>query len=344
MGKFRSKQIYSFLAALAAASLVLAGAAQAQANKLIVGLPTTPPNVVHMPVLVARDLGLYKKYGVEVETVALEDGVKVYRAMLAGNLDVGMAPGSVTIIGRSNGAAAKAILANSNKFEASMVVRDNVKTVADLKGKRIGIQQPGGFADILSRGVLRAAKIDPKDVNSVTIASEDVPALVADQVDTAILHVEQEEFAKTKVPSLHAIARMWEIQPKTLYLVAAVTEKTIKEKPAALLGFVKANIEATRAIYTDKAKIMPILVKYTHYPEKVLSDTYDFLVKNCIWDANTGLSAERVNFTANLMTKVGNIKEGKTPTYDDVVDVSFAKKAIAELGEWKGPVCPTAAF
>jgi ABC-type nitrate/sulfonate/bicarbonate transport system substrate-binding protein len=96
MGKFRSKQIYSFLTALAAATLVLAGAAQAQANKLTVGLPTTPPNVVHMPVLVAQDLGLYKKYGVEVETVALEDGVKVYRAMLAGNLDVGMSPGSVT--------------------------------------------------------------------------------------------------------------------------------------------------------------------------------------------------------------------------------------------------------
>ena len=44
------------------------------------------------------------------------------------------------------------------------------------------------------------------------------------------------------------------------------------------------------------------------------------------------------------MTKVGNIEQGKTPKYEDIVDLSFAKKAIAELGEWKGPVCPTAAF
>ena len=49
-------------------------------------------------------------------------------------------------------------------------------------------------------------------------------------------------------------------------------------------------------------------------------------------------------FTADLMTKVGNIKEGKTPTYEDVVDTTFAKKAIEQLGEWKGPICPTAAF
>ena len=335
--------LYSALAALAAASFVAPNAAHAQ-TKISVGLPTTPPNVVHMPVIVAKDLGLYKKHGVEVDIVALEDGVKVYRAMLAGNIDVGMSPGSVTIIGRSNGAAAKAILSNSPKFEASMVVRDNVKTMADLKGKRIGIQQPGGFADINSRAVLRAAKVDPKDVSFVTIATEDVPALVADQIDTGILHIEQELFAKTKVPTLHAIARMWELQPKTLYLVAAATEKTIAEKKAALQAFVNANIEATRIIYSDKAKVMPIFVKHTGYPEKVLSETYDFMLKECIWDANTGLSDERVKFTADLMTRVGNIKEGKTPSYADIVDTSFGKKSIETLGEWKGPVCPSAAF
>jgi hypothetical protein len=48
-----------------------------------------------------------------------------------------------------------------------------------------------------------------------------------------------------------------------------------------------------------------------------------------------------VNFTGELMEKVGNIPHGKVPSYDDLVDLSFAKKAIEELGEWKGPVCPS---
>jgi ABC-type nitrate/sulfonate/bicarbonate transport system substrate-binding protein len=225
-----------------------------------------------------------------------------------------------------------------------MIVRSNIKTMADLKGKRIGIQEPGGFSDILSRSILRAAKIDPKDVNFVSIASEDVPALVANQVDTAILHVEQEMLAKSKVPDLHAIGRMWELQPKTLYTFLTATEKTINEKPAIVQAVVIANIEATRIMYMDKAKIMPILVKQTGYPEKILSESFDFMVKECIWDANSGLSPERVNFTANLMTRVGNIKEGKTPTYEEVVDTTFAKKALEQIGEWKGPICPTAAF
>ena len=54
------RKLYFTLAVLAAAALALPGAAQAQANKLTVGMPTTPPNVVHMPVVVAIDLGLYK--------------------------------------------------------------------------------------------------------------------------------------------------------------------------------------------------------------------------------------------------------------------------------------------
>jgi NitT/TauT family transport system substrate-binding protein len=336
---------YSRLAAvLAIGALAAPVASQAQDNVLVVGMPTTPPNVVHMPVLVANDLGLFKKYGVTVKTVALEDGVKVFRAMLAGNLDIAQSPATVTSIAISKGSKVKAILGTLYKFEASMVVRGDIKTMADLKGRRIGIQQPGGFADVLSKSVLRAAKIDPKDVNFVTIASEDVPALVANQVDTAILHVEQEMLAREKVPSLHAIARMWELQPKQMYTYYAVKDETIQSKGAALQGFVDAVIEATRILYSDKARVMPIIVKHTGYPEKIVSDTYDFMVKNCLWDANTGLSPERVNFTAELMTKVGNIDQGKTPTYEQTVDKTFAAKAIKSLGEWKGPACKTPVF
>ena len=338
------RKIYVMLAALAAGALSLPGISQAQSNSLTVGMPTTPPNVVHMPVIVANDLGIVKKNGIEVKTGALDGGVKVFRAMLAGNLDIAQSPGTVTSIAISKGSKVKAILGTLYKFEASMIVRGDIKTLADLKGKRIGIQQPGGFADILSKSVLRRAKVSPKDVHFVSIATEDVPALVANQVDTAILHVEQEILAKEKVPSLHAIARMWELQPKQMYTYFAVKDETIKTKAAALQAFVESVIEATRIMYTDKAKVMPIMVKHTGYPEKIISDTYDFLVSSCIWDANTGLSPERVNFTAELMTKVGNIEKGKTPTYDQIVDTTFAKKAIQKLGLWKGPICPTAEF
>jgi len=320
----------------AAALLAATGRADAQ-DKLIVAMPTTPPNIVHMPVHIANELGLFKKYGLEIKVVELAGGVYTYRAMVAGSADVASASGPFSIVGKAKGANTKMILANMPKLEASMVVHKDIKTMADLKGKRIGIQEPGGFADVLARGVLRAAKLDPKEVHFVSIATEDVPALVAGQVDTAMLHVEQEIIAQQKIPALHAIARMWEIQPDNLYNVMAVQDKALKDKRAALKAYVKGHIEATRLIYTDRAKVMPIILKYTKLPPDVAGKALDFMIEKCIWDPGTGLGPKRVNFTAELMTKVGNIPEGKTPKYEDLVDLSLANEAIKELGEYKGP-------
>jgi NitT/TauT family transport system substrate-binding protein len=330
----------TFVSFGAALLLAAPGVANAQ-HKLTVAMPTTPPNIVHMPMHIANDLGLFKKYGLEVKIIELAGGAFTFRAVVAGSADVASVPGPLTTVARSKGTATKMVVANMPKLEASMIVTKDIKTLADLKGKRIGIQEPGGFADTLARGVLRAAKIDPKEVTFVAIATEDVPALVAGQIDTAILHVEQEIIAQQKIPGVHAIARMWELQPENLYNVLVVTEKLIKENPAAVKAVVKAHVEATRLIYTDRAKVLPIIVKYTKLPPDVAEKSLDFMVQQCIWDGNHGLTPKRVNGTAALMERVGNIPKGEAPKYEDLVDLSFVNESIKELGEYKGPLCPS---
>lgn len=325
---------------LFAALLTAPGTAAAQ-TKLVVAMPTSTPNIVHMPVHIAKELGLFKKEGVDVETFGMEGGVHAFRAMVGGNADIASAPGPYSIVGRAKGAPTKMILSNAPKLEVSMVVQKDIKTLADLKGKRIGIQEPGGFADVLSQGVLRAAKIDKKEVSFVSILSEDVPPLVAGQIDTAMLHVEQEMVALSKAPTLRAVARLWELQPKNLYNVMVVTEKTLATKRPALKAYVKGHIAATRLLYTDPDKVLPIIVKYTGLPKDVLAKALDFMVKACIWDANDGMSTARVDFTGGLMEKVGNIEAGKVPKYEELVDLSLVQEAIKELGEWKGPNCPS---
>src|ERR1700693_6381466 len=106
------RKLYPTLALIAAA-LALPGASQAQ-TKLIVAMPTTPPNVVHMPVLIAKELGLYK--GVEVTTIQLEGGVYTYRAMVAGSADIALAGGAFSLVGKAKGAPTKLILANAPKL------------------------------------------------------------------------------------------------------------------------------------------------------------------------------------------------------------------------------------
>src|SRR3989337_2808095 len=108
-------------ALIAAAAIVVPDGAQAQ-NKLVVAMPTTPPNIVHMPMHIANDLGLFKKYGLEIKVVELAGGVFTFRAVVAGSADVASASGPFAAVGRARGSGTKMILANMPKLEASMVV------------------------------------------------------------------------------------------------------------------------------------------------------------------------------------------------------------------------------
>ncbi|MGH8682144.1 MAG: ABC transporter substrate-binding protein [Burkholderiales bacterium] len=333
-------RVSSTIAAAAVGAALLVAPEVASAQKLSVGMPTSPPNIVHMPLYVAQDLGLFKAEGVDVEALAFEGGVKSFRAVVSGDIDVAGASGPFSIVGRARGAKTKLFLTNAPKLEASMVVQPSIKSLQDLQGKRIGIQQPGGFAWVLSMTVLRSAGLKEADVKFVSILSEDVPPLLANQIDTAMLHVEQEMVAKAKRPDLHTIARLWEIEPDQLYLAFAVKESTIAAKRKALVAMAKAHILATRLMYTDKARVMPSILKHTGLPPDIASKSFDILVKSCIWDANNGLSRQRVAYTTNRMVKVGNIDQGKVPAYEDVVDLSIADEALKALGPWKGPLCP----
>ena len=308
-------------------------------GKLSFGMVTVPPNVVHMPVIIGMELGYFKEEGLTVEMLGFEGGVKSFRAVVSGDVDSAISSGAFSLVGRANGAKTKLVLANAPKLEATMTVQGNIKTLQDLKGKRIGIQQPGGFAFILSMMVLREAGLTKDDVNFVSILSEDVPPLVAGQIDTAILHVEQFKVAHSKKPDLHVLAKLWEISPKQLYTSVVVKEDMIAKRRKDVVGMTKAIIRGTRTMYSDKQKVMPILVKHTGLDAKILSEAYDELVAACVWDANHGLSPERINFTAQLMKKVGNIK-GAVPSYDELVDISIAEEALKPLGVWKGSVCP----
>lgn len=328
-------------AGVAATAIFASPDAALSQMKVSVGMPTSPPNIVHMPMYVARDLGLFKAEGLEVEILSFEGGVKSFRAMVSGDIDVGVGSGPFSIVGRGRGAKTKLILANSPKLEVTMVGQGNIKTLADLKGKRIGIQQPGGFAWVLSMMVLRKGGVKKGDVDFVSILSEDVPPLVAGQIDTAILHVEQQMVARSKKPSLRELARLWEIAPKQLYNVLAVKESTIAKRRKAMVALAKGHIGATRLMYSNPDKVMPILVKHSGLDPKIVAKAFKILVDTCIWDANHGLSRERIAFTTDRMVKVGNIEKAKAPSYEESVDLSIAQEALRSLGQWKGPVCPS---
>ncbi len=308
-----------------------AGSAAA-ATKVRFGMPTTPPNMVHITPWVAKEQGFFAEEGLDVEITTFEGGIYVIRNVVSGSIDAGGGPGASAAVSIARKAGIRVIYGMTPRFASTMTVRSTIiKNLQDLKGKKLGVQEVGGFADILTRTVLRHAKIKPEEVTFVPIASADVPPLVAGAIDTAILHVDQMIIARQKDPALQPLVKFWEIEPKQLFLVVVAQEKQVTAEPGKYQALVRALAKANRFMYANKARTVEIGMKYSQIPRGVAEQAYDELVKGSVWSQNDGLPREKVDYTINRMVQVGNIKPEERPKYEDYVAVSVVEEAMKGL-------------
>lgn len=287
--------------------------------------------MVHITTWVAKEQGFFAEEGLDVEIATFEGGIYVLRNVVSGALDVGTAVGASLAVSVARKAGIKAIYGPAPRFASTLTVRSNIKTLQDLKGKRFGVQEIGGFADILSRMVLRKAGIKPEEVTFVPIASADVPPLLAGAIDTAILHVDQMVIARQKEPSLHPLVKFWELEPNQLFSVTIALEKKLAAEPAKYQALIRALAKANRFIYANKARTVEIGMKYARLPREVAEQAYDELVKGKVWSQNDGLLREKVEYTINRMVQVGNIKPEDRPKYEDYKAVSLVAEAMKNL-------------
>jgi ABC-type nitrate/sulfonate/bicarbonate transport system substrate-binding protein len=109
---------------------------------------------------------LWRKHGIEVRTIYLSSGTLMAQTLSSG--DIGIAgfdtPAMLSLALAGN--SLKVIAVPINRLEPLFVVRSNIKTPADLKGKKITISRFGSGSDIMTRVALRYWKLDPdKDVS-----------------------------------------------------------------------------------------------------------------------------------------------------------------------------------
>ena len=301
------------------------------ATKLTLGMPTTPPNLVHITPWVALEQGFFAEEGLDVEITTFEGGVYVIRNVVSGGLDAGAGVGASVAVAVAKKAGLKAIYAPAPRFASTLTARASIRTLQDLKGKKLGVQEIGGFADVLSRMALRKAGIKPEEVTFIPIASADVPPLIAGAIDTAVLHVDQLMVARQKDPSFHPLVRFWELEPNQLFLVMVALEKKLAAEPAKYQALVRALAKANRFIYANKARTVEIAVKHAKIPREVVEPAYDELVKGKVWAQNDGLPRAKVEYTIDRMVQVGSIKPEERPKPEDYTAASIIEEAMKRL-------------
>ena len=319
-------------------SVAVEGPVQAANRKVVIGVPVSPPLMVHIAPYVARDMGFFKKYGIDAELIEFEGGPRGIRALIAGEVHLIGSSSEPIIESIVAGAPVKMVFSYAHKLQSVLISRQEVAGIHDLRGRRMGIVDVGGFSHSLSLAVLERAGIDPNEVQFIqTTTAGRVPALVTGRTDTAIMHYDQALLASRREPSLKILVPFWEVLPNYLYSGYMTSSNLISRDRELLVSVLSALVEAMRFIYTHKDETVGIAVKENSYPADIEAQAWEFLTKAGVWPVNTGLPPQMVEFTVDTLVKTGRIAPNQRPTYQQLVELSLIEEAVRRAGgPWTG--------
>jgi len=323
--------VYAIVAGSSSAS-AQSNPACKEMRKVKLGVSVSPPNVVHTPVFVARALGIFAGRCIDAEIIEFEGGLSA--ANLAA-VAQGTAMASMNATAIAQGLKAKQIWGMAPRLPQAYVVAEEIKTAADLKGKRLSATGGGvgGFNWVMGREVLKTAGLKVDDVQFVSQATAGrLPGLISGQIHGVALHPEDVFLAQKQKPGVRILVDLSQLMPKYFFNAYAAADSLIARDRALVRDTASALIEANRAIYTQKEKVIPVMVQATKKSPEAVNFAYDYLAKNCVWGVNTGFSRDRTEWSINNAIENGDIQPDKKPSYEQVVDIKLGEEALAAVG------------
>ncbi|MSP31982.1 MAG: ABC transporter substrate-binding protein [Pseudolabrys sp.] len=268
------------------------------------------------PGLVARDKGFFKDEGLDVDWVLAGQSSKVIQLVMAGAANMGNAntPDSFRPI---DGGGDVVIFMNAlAQGIHSLVGSKSVKTVNDLKGKRVIV---GGQKDITAlwwAAMARKKGMDPSaDVQLLFSGSTGsrMAALASGGVDAAVLGppVSFKAFEEGYT-DLGPIASYLGEFPMNVHIVNRTW--AIKNK-ATVVSFVRAVNRATQYMLDPKNKteVSEILAKASSSSLENALSTYDLAMKVNGYPADGSISASGMKRVMDKLAEDGDLKQPLKP-------------------------------
>lgn len=143
----------------------------------------------YLPLTIAEQLGYFKAEGLDVTIVDFAGGAKALQAVVGGSADVVSGAFEHTINMQAKGQAMRAFVLQGLAPQIVLGVNPktlpNFKSIADLKGKKIGVTAPGSSTNVLVNYVLAKAGLKPSDVSIIGVGAANgaVAAMRSGQID-----------------------------------------------------------------------------------------------------------------------------------------------------------------
>ncbi|MES2980292.1 MAG: ABC transporter substrate-binding protein [Pseudomonadota bacterium] len=177
--------------ALAATSLglpALRAQGKAEKSKVVIAVGGKS-SFYYLPLTIADQLGYFKTEGLDVEVSDFPTGARALQAVVGGSADIcsGAFENTISLQSRNQMFQAFVLQGRTPQIAFGVSTRNmpDFKTMADLKGKRIGVSAPGSSTNTMVNLMLTKAGLKPSDVSFVEVgtAAAAVAAIRSGQID-----------------------------------------------------------------------------------------------------------------------------------------------------------------
>jgi NitT/TauT family transport system substrate-binding protein len=287
---------------------------------------------IYAPYLIPIEKGYYAEEGLELDVRIASGGIST-PALLSGTLDITTSNPSV-LSPALRGAPVKIVytMANRSQYQLWSTSKD-LKSLEDLKGRRVGIMARGDSLEISMKLALLKAGL-PLDWVSFTALGPDsalTAALVAGSLPAVILPDTNAEVARRTgaLDKGHLVYDMHKDLPLP-YSGIAVTDKFLQTRADTLRGFLRATMKGVRYMKTYKAETIAIVEKYSKQTDRRISEfDYDGAVSTLTDDGSVADDLLR----ADLMVRASllEIPASQIPPLERIYDYTIVRAANAEL-------------
>ena len=227
---------------------------------------------------VAHDAGLFAKEGLDDQIILIPSATQLAQVTVAGDVDIASLGGGPVMAAVLSGADLKIIGNNVNKLIFAVHTKPEVKSIEELRGKRIAVSRFGSSSDVAARHALRKFNLDPqKDVILMQLGSMSnmFGALKSGAVEASMVSPPTQFLSeKLGFKELLSVTEMDLAYPNP---GMAVSGDLIRRKPDIIDRFMRAYVRAIHRARADRDSTIKTLAKYTTVTDGVLlGKTYDF--------------------------------------------------------------------
>ena len=226
---------------------------------------------------VAKDLKIFEKHGLDVEVIMITGAARSVAALLGNSTHFSTGSATGPLAAAVRGSDIKIIAASYNKFPYAFVVKSDIRTPKDLRGKRVNILNFGGSNDLALQLALKEWGMKLSDVQ--VIIGGDAPtrlgALMSGRMDATILSPPHLTIAVKS--GYRVLADMGDMSANFTQSSLYVKGSALRENRDRVKRFVRAYSEAIHTIKTDRDRTMRIFATRMRVddPDTVKS-TYEY--------------------------------------------------------------------